>query len=185
MKKFFFSSLILLILFIIIFVSFNSEFRRSILNLSSGLINNYYEIKIRKNLKTEEGIAKSIDILESQINFTNFITTNQKNSFIDNIYLNLSTIEKNVVSDKNLLSLSNSVKKLIEKDPKIYDALIWNAKIMNIENQNKERIYNQIDSAIKLSPASVEAYKFAINYSKKIDDVKNLKNIVKIFILLF
>ena len=175
MKKFFFLSIILLIFFIIIFITLNSEFRRSILNLSTGLINNYYEIKIKENLSTEEGVAKSINFLESQIKITNFITTDQKNSFMDNIYKNLGIIEKKIVSDKNLLSLSNSVKKIIKKDPKIYDALIWNAKIMNIENQKKEKIYDQIDSAIKLSPASAEAYKFAIYYSKKIGDEKKLK----------
>ena len=157
MKKIFFSSLILISLIIIIYISLNSNFRRSILSLSSGLINNYFYISINNNLNSEKSISKSIKLLERQIKFTDFLTTNQKNSFIDNIYLNLYLIEENLITEKNLLSLSHSVKKLISKDPNIYDALIWNAKIMNIENKDKEKIYEQIDQAIKLSPARNKA----------------------------
>ncbi len=170
MKKIFFSSLILISLIIIIYISLNSNFRRSILSLSSGLINNYFYISINNNLNSEKSISKSIKLLERQIKFTDFLTTNQKNSFIDNIYLNLYLIEENLITEKNLLSLSHSVKKLISKDPNIYDALIWNAKIMNIENKDKEKIYEQIDQAIKLSPARNKAYRFAIDYSKKNND---------------
>ena len=90
--------------------------------------------------------------------------------YFDNIYLNLYLIEENLITEKNLLSLSTPVKKLITKDPNIYDALIWNAKIMNIENKDKEKIYKQIDQAIKLSPASNKAYRFALDYSKKNND---------------
>ena len=170
MKKIFFSSLILILFIIIIYISLNSNFRRSILSLSSGLINNYFYISINNNLNSEKSISKSIKLLERQIKFTDFLTTNQKNSFIDNIYLNLYLIEENLITEKNLLSLSHSVKKLISKDPNIYDALIWNAKIMNIENKDKEKIYEQIDQAIKLSPARNKAYRFAIDYSKKNND---------------
>ncbi len=167
MKKFFFSSLLLIIFLIIIYISLNSNFRRSILSLSSGLINNYYSIMIRSNLGSERGISKSIKILESQIKITDFITTKQKNSFIDNIYFNLYTIEKNLGPEDDLLILSKIVKKLIAKDPNIYDALIWNAKIMSIEKKEEQMVYKQIDEAIKLSPASAKAYRFALDYSKE------------------
>ena len=167
MKKFFFSSLLLIIFSIIIFISLNSDFRRSILSLSSGLVNNYYSIMIRNSLGSNSGISKSVKILENQITFTDYITTSQKNSFIDNIYFNLYTIEKNLPSEDDLKVLSNTIKKIIAKDPNVYDALIWNAKIMSIENKQVEKIYDEIDAAIKLSPASDQAYRFAINFSKK------------------
>ena len=167
MKKFFFSSLLLIIFSIIIFISLNSDFRRSILSLSSGLVNNYYSIMIRNSLGSNSGISKSVKILENQITFTDYITTSQKNSFIDNIYFNLYTIEKNLQSEDDLKVLSNTIKKIIAKDPNVYDALIWNAKIMSIENKQVEKIYDEIDAAIKLSPASDQAYRFAINFSKK------------------
>ena len=137
------------------------------LNLSSGLVNNYYSIMIKKNLGSNSGISKSIRILENQITFTDYITTSQKNSFIDNIYFNLYMIEKNLPSEDDLIVLSSTVKKIIAKDPNVYDALIWNAKIMSIENKQDEKIYDTIDAAINLSPASDQAYRFAIDFSKK------------------
>jgi len=172
MKKIFFSSLAIIFFSIIIYITINSNFRRTILNLSSGLLNNYYSILIRQNLSSEDNISKSIKILENQIKITDMITTNQKNSFIDNIYLNTYAIEKNIKSEKNLLSLSKAVKKLIKKDPKIYGALVWNAKIMSIEGQAEEKIYNQINLAIELSPANIEAYKFALDYYQNKNDKK-------------
>ena len=79
MKKIFFSSLVIIFFLIIVYISINSNFRRTILNLSSGLLNNYYSILIRQNLGSEEGISKAITILENQIKITDIITTNQKN----------------------------------------------------------------------------------------------------------
>jgi len=108
MKKIFFSSLAIIFFSIIIYITINSNFRRTILNLSSGLLNNYYSILIRQNLSSEENLSKSIKILENQIKITDMITTNQKNSFIDNIYLNTYAIEKNIKSEK---TTPRSVKK--------------------------------------------------------------------------
>tara|TARA_B100001939_G_scaffold338916_1_gene345045 strand:- start:324 stop:1340 length:1017 start_codon:yes stop_codon:yes gene_type:complete len=179
MKKFFFSSFILIFFLIIIYISLNSNFRRSFLNLSSGLINNYYLINIKKNLISEQAISKSIRILENQIKITDYITTSQKNSFIDNIYYNLNLIEKNIDDKKNFLLLSNVIKKLISKDPNIYDALIWNAKIMSYENKDSEKVYEQIDQAIKLSPANAKAYKFAIDYSNRNNNKEKIQNYCK------
>ena len=110
MKKIFFSSLAIIFFSIIIYITINSNFRRTILNLSSGLLNNYYSILIRQNLSSEENISKSIKILENQIKITDMITTNQKNSFIDNIYLNTYAIEKNIKSD-NILKKSFKLSK--------------------------------------------------------------------------
>lgn len=179
MKKIFFSSLVVIFFSIIIYISINSNFRRTILNLSSGLLNNYYSIQIRQNLASEESISKSIKILENQIKITDFLTTNQKNRFIDNIYFNTYKIEQNIKSEKNLLSLSKVVKDLIKKDPKIYDALIWNAKIMNIEDHEEEKIYNQINLAIELSSASIQAYRFALDYSKSKNNKKKFDKFCK------
>lgn len=179
MKKFFFSSSILIFFLIIIYISLNSNFRRSFLALSSGLINNYYLINIKKNLISEQAVSKSIRILENQIKITDYITTSQKNSFIDNIYYNLNIIEKNINNEKNYLLLSNVVKKIISKEPNIYDALIWNAKIMSYENKESEKVYAQIDQAIKLSPANAKAYKFAIDYSNKKNDKEKIQNYCK------
>ena len=70
---------------------------------------------IRNSLGSNSGISKSVKILENQITFTDYITTSQKNSFIDNIYFNLYMIEKNLPSEDDLIVLSNTVKKLLQK----------------------------------------------------------------------
>ena len=84
-------------------------------------------------------------------------------------------IEKNLPSEDDLIVLSNTVKKIIAKDPNVYDALIWNAKIMSIENKQIQKIYDTIDAAINLSPASDKAYRFAIDFSKKNKDQLKVK----------
>ena len=103
MKKIFFSSLILIFFLIIIYISLNSNFRRSFLNLSSGLINNYYSIMIKSNLSSENTVSKSIKILENQIKITTILPLVKKR-FIDNIYYNLSLIE-NINNERDLISL--------------------------------------------------------------------------------
>ena len=175
MKKFFFSLIVGFFFLIILYLSLNSDFRRSILSLSMGLVNNYYSITINQDLKSENGFEKSIKRINQQIKITDFLTTDQKNSFIDNIYLNIYNVEKFASSEKDFLKLSKVIKKLIKKDPKIYDALIWNAKILILENEKKEEIYETINSAIKLSPANSDAYKLALEYSKKIQDDQNFQ----------
>ena len=55
---------------------------------------------IKSNLSSENTVSKSIKILENQIKITDYLTTSQKNSFIDNIYYNLSIIEKNINNEE-------------------------------------------------------------------------------------
>ena len=179
MKKLFFSLIIGFFFFVILYISLNSNFRRSILNFSTGLINNYYFLTINQNLKSENGVEKSIKKINQQIKFTDYITTDQKNSFIDNIYLNIYNIEKFINSENDLLKLSEVIKKLIKKDPTIYDALIWKTKILILENETKEKIYKTINSAVKLSPANSDAYRIALDYSKKIEDNQNFQKFCK------
>ena len=179
MKKFFFSLIIGFFFFVILYISLNSNFRRSILSFSTGLINNYYFLTINQDLQSENGVEKSIKKIVQQIKITDYITTDQKNSFIDNIYLNIYNIEKFVNSENDLLKLSEVIKKLIKKDPTIYDALIWKTKILILENETKEKIYKTINSAVKLSPANSDAYRIALDYSKKIEDNQNFQKFCK------
>ena len=116
-----------------------------------------------------DGIIKKI---EQQIKFTDFITTKAKNIFTDNIYENLYKIEEYINYDNDIENFSKIVKKLIDKDPNLYDALIWDAKLMNYKKLEKKKIIDRINSAIELSPASQEAYRFALDFSKKNNDKK-------------
>ena len=50
---------------------------------------------------------------------------------------------------------------------------------MSYENKDSEKVYEQIDQAIKLSPANAKAYKFAIDYSNRNNNKEKFKIIVK------
>ncbi len=143
------------------------------MGLPAGLINNYYSISIRNNLILgTSNLKEIINKIDQQIKVTDFITTNSKNTFTDNIYENLYKVEKYINSDQDINAFSKVVRKLIERDPYLYDALIWDAKLMSYTNSEKKEIIDRVNSAINLSPANIEAYRFILDYTKKNDDMK-------------
>lgn len=176
MKKSLFSYLtfyILLFSFItILYISIDSSFRRKIIGLSLGFFNNYYSITIQNSLVKENNLEKAVRKLERQIRISDFLTTESKNSFIDNVYVNAYKIEKFIKSDQDYKYFSNVIKKLIEKDPDIYSAIIWDAKLMKINDSKDEDVFKRIDQAINLSPSSLEAYRFALDYSYNLNKKK-------------
>jgi len=180
MKKNFFSYLFIFILtiffLIVVYISFDSNLRRKILSLSSGLINNYYEISIEQSLlTTDPDINKAIKKLEEQIKVSEYLTNNSKNSFLDNIFLNARKIEKFINTDSGYRYFSGVVKKITEKDSEIYLAIVWQAKMMQINNSKDQDVISKINEAIELSPANLEAYKFALEYTF----AKNKNNLFK------
>ena len=174
MKKYFLLYSVLFIIFIFItYLAINSNFRRSILGLPAGLINNYYSISIENNLILgTNDLNKIINKIDQQIKVTDFITTNSKNIFTDNIYENLYKVEKYINTDQELDNFSKVVRKLIERDPNLYDAIIWDIKLMSYTNSEKNKIIDRLNYAINLSPASIEAYRFILDYAKKNNDMK-------------
>lgn len=180
MKKNFFSyfflSIFIIFFFTIIYVSLDSKFRRNVLSFATGLINNYYEISIKQNLdNSNPDIDKAIKKLDEQIKISNYLTNDSKNSFLDNIYFNAYKIEESISinSEKSYGYFSEVIKKLIKKDPNLYLAIVWEAKMMEINNFKDKEIVNKINQAIDLSPANIEAYKFALDYTF----LKNKKNL--------
>ena len=164
----YFTFYVLLLSFVTIaYISIDSSFRRTIIGLSLGFMNNYYAISIENHLVKENNLNKAIKKLDQQIKISNFLTTKSKNSFIDNIYFNANKIEKFVKSDQEYQRLSNIVKILIKKDPNIYNAIIWDAKLMYLNNIEIKKILKRIDQAINLSPSSTDAYRFALDYTFK------------------
>lgn len=150
------------------YLSINSSFRRSVMGLPAGLINNYYSISIRNSLILGEGsVSGIINKIDQQIKVTDFITSKSKNTFTDNIYENLYKVEEYINSDEDIENFSKLVKKLIDRDPNLYNALIWDAKLMSYRQIEKKKIIDQINSAIELSPANQEAYRFILDYAKK------------------
>ena len=81
-------------------------------------------------------------------------------------------VEKYINSDEELDAFSKVVRKLIERDPYLYDAIIWDAKLKSYSNSETKEIIDQVNSAINLSPANIEAYRFILDYAEKNDDRK-------------
>ena len=174
MKKSIFSYFIFYVLLIsfisILYIAVDSSFRRKIIGLSIGFFNNYYSITIENSLVKENNLDKAIKKLERQISISDYLTTKSKNSFIDNIYINAYKIEKLVNSQEDYKKLSKVISKIIAKDPNIYSALLWEAKLMKINNFENEIILDKIDQAINLSPSRLEAYRLAFDLSYDLDD---------------
>lgn len=182
MKKNFFSyfflSVFVIFFFSITYLSLDSDFRRKVLSFSVGIINSYYEISIKQNLNTSvPDINRAIKKLDEQIKISDYLTSNSKNSFLDNVYLNAQRIEESISinSEKSYGYFSEIIKKLIRKDPNLYLAIVWEAKLMKMNNLESEKIINKINQAINLSPANIEAYKFALDYTF----IENKKNLFK------
>jgi len=175
MKKFFFSYFFLTIFItlfsIVTYLSIDSDFRRKFFNLSLGFINNYFYIVIKQDLiQPNPNVIDATNKLELQIKITDFLTTKSKNSFLDNIYSNAYNIEKFTNKENDYKYFSKVIENLIDKDPKLYHALIWQAKLMRLNNSKKENIIIKINDAIKLSPANLEAYKFILDYAQDIEN---------------
>tara|TARA_Y100000590_G_scaffold467538_1_gene646737 strand:+ start:469 stop:1392 length:924 start_codon:yes stop_codon:yes gene_type:complete len=143
------------------------------MGLPAGLINNYYSISIKNNLILGAGSVDGIiNKIDQQIKVTDFITSKSKNTFTDNIYENLYKVEEYINSEQDIENFSKVVKKLIDRDPHLYDALIWDAKLMSYKKLENKEIIDRINSAIELSPANQEAYRFILDYTKKNNDKK-------------
>ena len=141
--------------------------------MTVGFINSYYSIMIKRNLASQENIINSIKKVEQQIKLTNFLTTKSKNTYTDDIYLNLKEIENYINSEEEIEYFSKIIKKLIDKDPNIYDAIVWNAKIMKYRNFEKDKIIYEINKAIELSPTRQIAYRFILDYLREKNDHQN------------
>ena len=172
-KRYFFSSLIIFFFLILVFISINSSLRRNIFNLTVGLINSYYSIIIKKEILENKNIIDAIKKVEQQISLTNFLTTKSKNTYTDDIYFNINEIEGYIKSQIEIKYFSKVIKELINKDPNIYDAIVWNAKIMKYRGFEKDKIINEINKAIELSPNRQVAYRFILDFLKEKNDEKN------------
>ena len=121
------------------------------MGLPAGLINNYYSISIKNNLILGAGSVDGIiNKIDQQIKVTDFITSKSKNTFTDNIYENLYKVEEYINSEQDIENFSKVVKKLIDRDPYLYDALIWDAKLMSYKKLENKEIIDRINSAIEI-----------------------------------
>ena len=82
---------------------------------------------------------------------------------MDNIYYNAEKIEKFIIKDKDYLKFTNIIENLIKKDPDIYKAIIWQAKLLDLKNSDSEKIINNFDKAISLSSSDPTTYRYFLD----------------------
>lgn len=161
-------SIISLIIFLIS-VSFNSNFRRNVLLYSLASVKFYHTVSIKSSLGSNPNIEEASNKLLKYINFSEYFSEG-KNSFHSSIYEMAKSIENSITSKNEYLYLSEIVSNLIKKDPDLYMAKIWAAKISMLKNENKKIIFNYLNQAIDLSPAREEAYRLALKFSFKLNE---------------
>ena len=163
--------LILIIFFFLISISFNSNFRKKTLVYSLAGVKFYHTMSIKSSLGSEPNIQEASNKLLNFINFSNYFSEG-KSSFHSSIFQMAGFIENAAITKDEYLYLSEIVNTLIKKDPDLYMAKIWAAKISMLKNENKKLIFNYLDQAIDLSPAREEAYRLALNFSYKLNENK-------------
>ena len=160
---------ILALISFLIFLSFNSKFRRNVLLYSLAGAKFYHTMSIKSSLGYEPNIEEASNKLLKYIKFSEYFSEG-KNSFHSSIYEMAKFIENSISSKNEYLYLSEIVNSLIIKDPDLYMAKIWAAKISMLKNENKKIIFDYINQAIDLSPAREEAYRLALNFSFKLNE---------------
>ena len=171
-KNYFIFFFITIFFLVLIIVSINSNLRRNIFDLSVGFLNSYYSLSIKINLASKDNISYSLKKIDQQIKLTDFLTTESKNTYTDDIYQSLKLVEGYLNSEEEKKYFSKLLNKLIDKDQNIYEALVWKAKVMDYENYEKNKILSQIDKAIQLSPSQQDAYRFVLDYLNKKKDIE-------------
>jgi len=160
---------ILTFIFFLVFISFNSNFRRNVLVYTFAGAKLYHTISIKSSLGSEPNIEEASNKLLKFIKFADYFSEG-KNSFHSSIFEMAETIENAAITKNEYLYLSEIVSRLIKKDPDLYLAKIWAAKISMLKNENKKLIFDYLNQAIDLSPAREEAYRLALNFSFKINE---------------
>ena len=128
---------ILALISFLVFLSFNSKFRRNVLLYSLAGAKFYHTMSIKSSLGYEPNIEEASNKLLKYIKFSEYFSEG-KNSFHSSIYEMAKFIENSISSKNEYLYLSEIVNSLIIKDPDLYMAKIWAAKISMLKNENKK-----------------------------------------------
>ncbi len=161
-----------ILLFFLIYIIFNSEFRRTAITHVLGSYKTYQIISIKSSLQ------KNL-INDANRKLLNFIKVSEflsdgKSNFLSTIYEAAKLVESKASSKDDYLLLDNVFQKLIEEDPNLYQAQIWFAKNLIIKKEIT-KAFDHINNAIDISPSQAEAYRLALKLSQK-EKNKNLFN---------
>ena len=166
--KYFFIFTILLVFGFILFLTFDSDFRRYSFSRLIGAYKLYQIVSLQSYLKSGNVKGASNKLL-NYIEVSEKIS-NGKSSLLYGIYDAAKLVESKVSSKKDYLLLQDVFKKLVEQDPELYEARIWLAKSSRYTNIKNS--FRHLDKAIAISPAQDNAYRLAIKIAQEEGDKK-------------
>jgi hypothetical protein len=173
MKKntFFLNTLIVFLIIIFSYLLIDSDFRR--VYFSKLLFAyNVYKVESVKKSTVDGDFKKVAEKLESYIETSeDFISG--KSKLLPGIYKAANNAVNGAVKQDDFNNLENFFIKLVEIDPKMYDARVWLAR--SISDTNIEEAWKNINFAINISPGREEAYREAIRLSQKEGDSDLMK----------
>ena len=131
-----------ILLFFLIYISFNAEFRRTTMTYVLGGYKTYQIISIKSSLQ------KNL-INDANRKLLNFIKVSEflsdgKSNFLSSIYDATKLVESKASSENDYLLLDKVFQKLIKKDPNLYQAQIWLAKTSIIKKKQPKHLLTSI-----------------------------------------
>ncbi len=145
----------------VIFITFNTNLRKSILNSALNAYKIYMIVSMQTYLKKSEP-----DYVLINNKLGNFIKVSEKISsgksrLLIGIYDAANLVQSSIIDEKKYGYLEEFFSKLSNLDPSLYEAKIWYAKSLYVNNKIEESIA-EIDKAIKLSSLDPEPYRLAL-----------------------
>ncbi|MAV05624.1 MAG: hypothetical protein CMI71_01275 [Candidatus Pelagibacter sp.] len=170
--KYFFVILFALFFLFLSITTFHSEFRRTLLNYFIASINLYQVIDMqnvvkKKDIDFNKGAEKIVFFIEAQKKYSN-----GRSRFLIGTYDALKILESKATTKENYIALEKSFKKILEVDPKIYEARNWLAKSYYYKKNYKKSL-KEIAQSIEIAPLQTEGYRIAFKIAHDTKD-KNI-----------
>jgi len=155
----FFSTIILLI-----FITFNNNFRKQTLNLILNSYKVYMVVSTQALLKQPK---VKYDLINKKL--ISFIDLSKKISsgnsrLLPGIYDAAELVQSSIIDDKNYGELEEFFFNLSKLDERLYDAKIWYAKSL-FSNGKIDEALKEVNKAIDISPLDSEPYRLALKIS--------------------
>ena len=163
---------ILLIFFLIFFIvlaslTFKSDLRRSIFH-KIITVHDFYQLKsITKHVQTRDFSMASKHLL-NYIEISKKISKGKSRMLIG-VYDVANLVASKASSQKDFNLLEEVFFKLVELDPNLYKARVWLARAVSDTDYKSSLMH--LEKAMKISPASEEAYREGIRIAQERQDI--------------
>ena len=152
---------IFFLLFLLIYLALNYEFRRNTLKRGVAFYNLYQNFSV-KNKILSQNFSGAVMQLENYMSFSQKISSG-KNMFFESIVELTNFAATNTRKQNELDLFENLFDKILDIDPNVYSINLWQAKALT--NNNQKRATELLERALKLSPINETAYREIIkNY---------------------